>query len=355
MYRPARISRRSPLAAFGVFFVLWASMGASCSQRLSSPFAVTTPPLPVVLPPTPSAAEVVAAVNQNASRIQTYQASSASISMRESVGLPLVSASLAVERPNRFRLRAVTALTGPEVDLGSNDERFWVWARRNEPPALYTARHDAWATSPMRRQLPIEPRWLVDALGLTLLDPNAVYVGPVPRGDGTLELQTQVAGPAGPRQRVLMIDAQSAVIREQHVYDEAGSLAASVFADRYRFDTAAQAAIPERVRIVVPATQMDLTITTGPIVLNAPIADGGQLWTLPQLGNYPTVDLTSPAAGPLGIAASESIATPFAASEDVTPATVAAVAPTTPRVAAAPPQEPSSGFVGLPRGGRVVE
>ena len=41
----------------------------------------------------------------------------------------------------RCGCRRRTALTGPEVDLGSNDELFWFWVRRNEPPAVYFARH----------------------------------------------------------------------------------------------------------------------------------------------------------------------------------------------------------------------
>lgn len=351
---------RPLLRGLGLAAVVVASMGASCSPRLGSPFGVAGPPAPAVLTPTATSADVVAAINQNASRVQTYQAQSASVSMPESVGLPLVSANLAVERPRRFRMRAVTALTGPEVDLGSNDERFWFWARRNEPPALYTARHDAWAASPAAAQLPVDPAWLIDALGLTLLDPNAVYVGPIPRGDGTLELQTQVPGPNGPRQRVLMVDSRTAVVREQHLYDASGTLTASVFADRFRYDPAAAASLPERVRLVVPATGMELTINTGPIVLNAPIADGGQLWSLPQLGDYPTVDLTAPGAGGFNLAASQPIATPFAATESEEP-TWRAMAPLRPptappqvaAVAAEPPAQPR--FVGLPKGGRALD
>lgn len=299
---PSRITPLARLAttlAFAVVVV--ASMGASCSPRIGSPFGVTGPPAPVVLTPVATAADVVAAVNANTGRIQTYQAPQASVSLPESAGLPLVSAPIAVERPRRFRLRGTTAFTGPEIDLGSNDERFWVWARRNEPPAIYTARHDQWAASPARSQLPIEPGWLIEGLGMVELDPNATYTGPVPRGDGSLELRAQVAGPGGTQQRVYVIDAQTAAVREQHVYDPSGTLMASVFADRFRYDATSQTSLPERVRLNVPTAGLDLTIKTGTILVNLPVGNGGQLWTPPQLGGqYPTIDLTAPGNGLAG-------------------------------------------------------
>jgi hypothetical protein len=366
-------------ATFAALVVVVSSMGASCSPRLGSPFGISGPPAPVVLSPTSTAAEVVAAINANSARIQTYQAPSASISMPESAGLPLVSASIAVERPQRFRMRATTAVTGPELDLGSNDERFWIWARRNEPPALYTARHDQWAASPMKGQVPIEPMWLVDALGLVQLDPAAAYVGPLPRDNKTLELRTQTATGV----RVLIVDAQTAWVREQHVYDNAGSLTASVVADNFRYDTATQTSLPERVRVNVPTAGLDLTINTGQVVINAPVGDGGQLWSLPQLGSYPVVDLTAPggipstATKPWDLAGTSSVyGQPGSLVQSYAPITPVAPQPVAP-IAAQPVasvQPPSSylpqataqiitpvtfpqqsGFVGLPAGGRALE
>ena len=49
--------------------------------------------------------------------------------------------------PRRVRLQAETSATGPEVDLGSNEEVFWFWVNRNEPPAVYFDRHSQRAGS----------------------------------------------------------------------------------------------------------------------------------------------------------------------------------------------------------------
>ena len=68
---------------------------------------------------------------------------------RRSAGgaFPRLRASVAFQRPRRFRLRADTGLTGTELDLGSNDDLFWFWVRREQPPAMYLL-----PPRPVRRQ-----------------------------------------------------------------------------------------------------------------------------------------------------------------------------------------------------------
>ena len=67
---------------------------------------------------------------------------------------------------------------GPEVDLGSNDQLFWFWIKRNQPPAVYVCRHDQFPTSRARQMIPIDPNWLVEALGTLVLDSQLPHQGP---------------------------------------------------------------------------------------------------------------------------------------------------------------------------------
>lgn len=294
-----------PICTRGVVWLLLlaCTMGASCTPRVGSIFGPTGPQAPVVLTPGASPAEVIAAVNANTARIVTYQADRASLTVPGAAGLPLLSAQVAVERPQRFRLRASTRLSGPEVDLGTNEDRFWLWARRNEPPGVYTARHAEFASSPARKQLPIEPAWLIDALGMPTLDPNLAYQGPFPGDSGRIELRAAIDPGQGGGTVAYVIDADHAWVLQQHRYDESGSLIASVQAERFRYDPVAQVSYPEKITLQAPAAQLSLSIDTGPVVLNAPIADNGQLWTLPQIAGVPVVDLGSPAANTGGTTA----------------------------------------------------
>ena len=135
-------------------------------------------------------------------------------------------------------------------------------------------------------------------------------------------------------------------------------------------------------RVNVPAAGLDLTINTGQIVTNAPVGDGGQLWSLPQLGSYPTVDLTAPGGvqgatkGPWDLAGTGSaygqtgsLVESYASTAPVVTQPAAPIA-AQPVASVQPPGSylpqataqvtpvtlpQQSGFVGLPAGGRVLD
>ena len=152
--------------------------------------------------------QIVAVVNANSARVQSIAVTGATITVPNTMGLPLLAGNIAAERPARFRLTAGTAITGQELDLGSNDERFWIWSRRNQPPAVYFCRHDQFAGSAIREVMPIEPSWLLAALGMVDIDPATVYEGPLPHGNGTVELRSWLPSSSGTLHRVTVIDAR---------------------------------------------------------------------------------------------------------------------------------------------------
>lgn len=283
-----------------------ASSGASCSPGWRNPWASLGPPAPSVLATGSSVPQIIAAVNQNTARIQTYAANNATITVPGMPG-PMLQGNIAIERPQRFRLRAGTALSGPELDLGSNEQLFWFWVKRNVPPALYYTRHDQYMTSAARQVLPVEPSWLMDALGLITLDPNAAYEGPFARSDGSLELRSQVATPSGTMSRVVVVDPTRAWVLEQHLYDPGGKPVASAVAQRHRYDPINQISLPERVAITVPGAQLALTLDMGQIVVNQPVGDG-QMFALPVIDGFPAVDLSTLAPSPVGAAPTPSAA-----------------------------------------------
>jgi hypothetical protein len=105
-------------------FVLVVVLATSAGCRWNQWFrrGAIDPP-PIVFSALPSPAEAVAAVNANTERVRSLQTQGATLSVP---GAPAISAEIAVERPARLRLRAATQLLGPELDLGSNDQLFWL-------------------------------------------------------------------------------------------------------------------------------------------------------------------------------------------------------------------------------------
>ena len=163
-------------------------------------------PPPQVLPPGAGLEQVIAAVNRNNSQIQTLFSDSATL---KGPGYPTLRAKIAYQRQRNFRLRADTGLTGPEVDLGSNDQLFWFWIKRNQPPAVYFCRHEQFPTSRARQMIPIDPAWLVEALGTLGIDPSLPQHGPYPiRAIGFKS--TRSGNARGTERKVTIIDSVSA-------------------------------------------------------------------------------------------------------------------------------------------------
>jgi hypothetical protein len=277
--------------------VLFCTTGASCTRSLRSPFAPWTPPAPEVLATGSSLDQVIAAVNQNAARIQSYQTNNASLTVPGMPAIPLLRGNIAAQRPGRIRLQASTALTGPEVDLGANDEQFWFWVKRNEPPALYFARHDQFCGSAAQKLMPIEPQWLLDALGFAEFRPGDHHEGPLPLGDGKIEIKSVVQGRCGALTRRTVIDARRAWVLEQHVYDGVGTLVASAVARSHRFYPQAGVSLPQELEIRIPASDLSLSIDVGTVQINT-LGENPTLWALPVINGAPPVDLgATPVAG----------------------------------------------------------
>jgi hypothetical protein len=276
---------------------LLSASGATCQRQMVNPFA-TGPVAPQILPENASREQIIAAVNQNSSRIHSLTATGASITVPDMLGLPLLSGNIAAERPNHFRLTAGTAVSGQEIDLGSNDQMFWLWVRRNQPPGVYFCRHDQFANSNIRQMMPVEPSWLLAALGMIDIDPATVIDGPTPAADGNVEMRTWMPSASGNLQRVLLIDARRGLVNGQYVYDQAGTtLLASAVAESQRYDPIQQISTPQVVSIRLPPANIALKINLGNVVINQLSVDPAQLWTMPTFDGAPQYNLGTAAYG----------------------------------------------------------
>ena len=261
--------------------------GASCRSLVSS----YTNPLPPALPPSPSLQQIISVVNRNSSQIASFSTNRAVLSGQ---GFPTLRASAAFQRPRRFRLRAEMGLTGPELDLGSNDELFWIWVRRNEPQAIYYCRHEQFAASPVRHALPIDPDWLIEALGIAEFDPALPHQGPFPLSGGRFEIRTVRETADGPTTKVTVVDGVRGVVLQQHLFDPRGQLTASAVTSQHRRDPLSGLIMPRVVDVRCPKAQFSMRIDLGNVEINRPLANPMELWTMPRYEGWPAVDLGSP-------------------------------------------------------------
>lgn len=271
----------------------------------SCPWAKPREPRPpVVFATPPGLQELVAAVNNNSGRIRQLQTTSARLSAE---GFPALQADIAYEQTRRFRLRAQLPVfgTGQQLDLGSNDEIFWVWVndevlgmRLQSGPRspIYYARHDDFQSAATRDLIPIEPRWVIDLLGLVQLDPAASYEGPYATAPDRLELRTRVPTRGGDMLRVISIHNQYGWILEQQLYDPTG-LVATAKASRHRYYETEGVSLPRLINVqVAPGRpgQMAFQVEVGDYIVNQLIGDPTQLWQPPEASDRPVMNLADP-------------------------------------------------------------
>lgn len=278
------IASRVPF--IGLFCLLLAASGCRGLSWPRVPFQETAP---VVFTGPPTASDIVRIVNSNSAPIRQLHADGATISV---AGFPPLYTNLEFERPRRFRMRAQGI--GPELDLGSNDELFWFWVKRNAQPAVYFARHEQFAHSPTKQVIPIDPLWLPEAMGVVQLDPMIKYEGPFPAGPHRVQIRTRVATPQGDQTRAYVMHDQYGWLLEQHVYDARGQLLASARASKHQHYKGEGVTLPQHVEIQVPSQQLNLTLNVSGYQINHMVGDATQLWTLPKFDGYPLVDLADP-------------------------------------------------------------
>lgn len=276
----------SKIVAWGLLLVVLSSLGC---RGMTWPRVPFQEPAPIVFSGPPTMNDIVRVVNSNSAPIRQLHGDGATVTV---AGFPPLRTNLEIERPRRFRMRA--ELLGPEMDLGSNDELFWFWVKRNPQPAVYYARHEQFARSNTRQMLPVDPLWLTDALGVVQFDPLAKFEGPFPAGQNRVQIRTKVPTPEGEQTRAYILHDQYGWILEQHVYDVRGQVIASARASKHRHFPNEQVTLPLHVDLQIPSAQLSFSVNVSGYQFNNLHGDTTQLWALPKFEGYPLVDLADP-------------------------------------------------------------
>ncbi len=273
-----------PLVMLFTILTLFVGSAATCRQASRG----VDPLAPVVFTAPPSLQDVAVAINGNTDRVRQLQTEAASVS---TAGLPGLRARIDLERPRRIRIRG--KLFGPEVDLGSNDDVFWFWAKSSPEPAVYFARHDEFANSAARQVLAIEPDWIIEALGLARLEPGDFHEGPFPFGNGRVQVRSTVRRNTGEVYRTMVVDTTYGWILEQQLTDSSGRLLAAAQASNHRHYPQHGVSLPHRVNVQLPTANISFQIEVGQYTINQIYGDPFELWSPPQVEGHQFINLAS--------------------------------------------------------------
>lgn len=230
--------------------------------------------------------ELVARVNANVERVRGWKNTSAKIS---GTGFPLgLGASIAVQGPRNLRIVARTPLNNV-VDLGSNDQHFWIWMADKKHPEVITCNHEDVAYAARIMPIPFEPDWLMEALGVIPLNENEITRVDERAEQQLVEIYSSRISPSGqPVTKRVTINRCNGLVTEHALLDSAGNMIARATLGQFVRDKENQGILPTLIKLEWPQAEMNLTIKLRDIQFNPssiPIIQ----WTPPQ--NMPTIQI----------------------------------------------------------------
>lgn len=258
------------------------------------------PPAPVVpLAQTPTKDDLIYYMNKNASMLRSLDVRDLSLDItggNQTIG---VSASLYCQQPRNFRMRAKKpAVGGNAADIGSNQDEFWYWISEDKPPDLYHCSYSDLARG-VRLPFPVEPEWVMEALGMKRYDPARLENFSVEVKGRTIELIEQTTSSANqPIKKVTLFvngnaSGTSPQITGYRAYDANGKLTCLATIDSVRRDPSG-AVVPHKATFEWPAQKLKLKMELDDVTVNNPNTDAqrnAELFSRPTYKNIRSFDL----------------------------------------------------------------
>ena len=261
----------------------------------------------------PKAEELVRAVNENAQRVRTLKTD---VKMEGKFDGTTANpdALLAYERtyapgsaptPPNFRMMA-QVLGKTEVDLGSNSQEFWFHVPRAAPSVQYCSYTD-FRGGRAQLPFPIQPEWIVEALGVAEYDPKGVYT--VEQDKTTYQLVETTVNPQG--QTVYKVTSFSKTPAKGNPYPVISrvlldstrkNLIYTAAVVRNQTDPKSGAVVPAEVKLIWPKERIELAMRLEKLEVNVPYSreDENNLFSRQNLSSLPTVNLARAPAVPTG-------------------------------------------------------
>lgn len=253
-------------------------------------------PIPNAFSKTPTQQELIRLLQQRQSNFKQLS-SDIIVSMD---GLPKLRGSMQMELPRRLRVKAgVMGVSQFGVDVGSNNDLFWVWTKVNLPgqrPAVFYSTHEDFknSSSQIRQAIPLEPVWLVEGLGLIEFLPGDVHHGPIKSPDGFLKLYTVRQTASEKTTRVITLHPTQGVVLQQALYDDKQNLIAYTNTSKYRWFQERRISLPENIDMFLlqGGQRMKMAIEFSDFKFDSLFGDPDLMWTVKPPADVPTIDLS---------------------------------------------------------------
>lgn len=272
------------LQCMAILLLTLVTGGATCMPRRSIP---EFQPKPVFTTP-PTQDQLTEAINRSRN-VQSLQSNSVTVNVNNE---RTINTNVTWAREKRFRMTAsVAGFAG--VDIGSNDEVFWMAIRGGLTKEMYFARHVEFESQVDRPVLPVSPIWLIQAMGICEIKSRLVQ-DPVTRADGLVELTTEEPSPIGNYTRTLVVDPKYGFTRQVFLRDPTGRLVANAQQSKHEYYASVQSSLPHHIKVqLIPSGSplLELDISIASYVVNSLATDNMTQFVMPNTNGYQVVNL----------------------------------------------------------------
>lgn len=279
-----------PLTAAGVLGLLLLTAG--CEPRWKNIVQPKNPVTPVSYEKV-TKESLLAQLNDNASRLQSLECRS--VVVAASLGTQHIDliGPMSAQKPRNFRFNA-KLLGANGVDLGSNDQEFWYWISKADPPYLIHCAYDDLKRG-LQIPFPFQPEWMMEALGMAEYDTKGTWH--LREAGKQYELIQQTTSPAGQTVYKAIVFQRGPSGRPQvmgHVLmDAKGTEICRAVIRDWRADQVSGAAYPERVVLSWPTEKMKMDLRLEGVQVNGRIDPerATAMFSRPQMPNVPSYNL----------------------------------------------------------------
>jgi hypothetical protein len=252
-------------------------------------------------------ADLVRYLNKEAKGLQSLDVSELFIdAAAQGRKAPGVRGWMVCDKPRNFRLQGKVVAT-EQIDLGSNNERFWFWLRESPDQALVHCSYTDFEKG-VQLPFPFNPDWVIQALGMAEYgaddtDLKRFRLEPVGKTDKSMKLVESTTLQGKPVQKETVfnrwnVTAPTPQVIAHVLRDEKGKVICSATIKEVREskvmnpETRRPISYPRKIVLEWPVEQLTMTLTLDKVEVNKPIPpqEAAKLFSLPSYFSK-TVDL----------------------------------------------------------------
>lgn len=222
------------------------------------------------------AMSMVREINARNANVRTLYCDSVSIELSRRVKVT-VTGTMAMEKEKRFRMILNSKIGGKEMDVGSNDNYFWFWSKRMDPPVLHYARHEDLPKTKMKTAL--NPIWMMESMNFGGIDTEGAQVGSYKQF--YIVLQPRTASTGQQVTAVTLIDPTKKAVVGRYLYNQSEKMIAS--SEVKSFQNVNGHTVPKEMLIIWYEEGLRLDMMLGGARVNVGIEERN--WSMPTSPN----------------------------------------------------------------------